>query len=125
MPNTSPSGCGNQPDRQTKFDTNTSLSRFSCTVLSQVITKQSLSLNDCLLRCLDKSWLCGTCAIHHLSTSLDVVHAIQWTIRFTAERKSSFQNHTGGRVALMADAALMDHAVISIPREVGFAVASR
>ena len=85
-----------------------------------------LSLNR-VPRWLDVSWLCRTCAIHNLTITLDVVHGLfdGRPIRVTAEGASSLENHTGGIVALMADAASMDHAANSNPIEVGFAVANR
>jgi len=46
-------------------------------------------------------------------------------IRVTTEGESSLETHTGGIVALMADAASIDHHANGIPREVGFAVANR
>jgi hypothetical protein len=72
------------------------------------------------------SCFCRTYIIHHLITALEVVHAL-FDGRSASPLKASprFGTTPGEVVVFMADAASMDHVANSIPREVGFAVASR
>jgi hypothetical protein len=71
------------------------------------------------------SCFCRTYIIHHLTTALEVVHALFDAPLASPLKASPLFGITPGVVAFMADSASMDHAANAIPREVGFAVASR